>query len=215
MHEYAEILKYKSTDQGTMLVVMVPDKDLGDYLRRFAKDGKVSTELRIDDPRYISNEQRKKARALIGDIALHTGFEANFLHDLMKLYYCIHSGEDEFSLSNCSMTTARHYISYLIEFCFEWDIPLADSGLDRTDDIGKYLWLCIKFKKCSLCGKPADVHHVQAIGMGMDRKTYDDINHEKIALCREHHTIAHQTGWDTFSKKYKVYGVRYVNTKEL
>ncbi|SNR95773.1 hypothetical protein SAMN05446037_100286 [Anaerovirgula multivorans] len=39
MNEYAEILKYKSTDKGTMLVVVVPDKDIGDYLKRFAKDG--------------------------------------------------------------------------------------------------------------------------------------------------------------------------------
>ncbi|SNR95758.1 Putative HNHc nuclease [Anaerovirgula multivorans] len=117
------------------------------------------------------------------------------------------SGEEHFSLADCSMTTARHYISYLIEFCFQWDISFMGKGLDRTDDIDRYLWACIKFKKCSLCGKPADIHHWDAIGMGNDRKTLDDSLHRKIALCREHHTEVHTIGRDSFGAKHKVYGI--------
>jgi len=100
-------------------------------------------------------------------------------------------------------------LSFHVYYHHRFFYPFPFLLLDRTDDIGKALWLCLKHKKCILCGKPADIHHVQAIGMGMDRKTYDDSKHEKIALCREHHTEAHATGWKTFSKKYHVYGIIY------
>jgi len=209
LHQYAEIKAYKHTENGTELRVIIPKKELGDYLKRFSVAGIVKAELRLDDGRTISVDQRKKCYASIKDIALHTGYLPEELKEIMKYYYIADTGGDYFSLSNCSMTTARLFINYLIEFCFIWDIPIQDSLLDRTDDIGKALWLCLKHKKCILCGKPADIHHVQAIGMGMDRKTYDDSKHEKIALCREHHTEAHATGWKTFSKKYHVYGIIY------
>jgi hypothetical protein len=210
MNEYAEILKYKSTDKGTELLVLVPDKDIKDYLRRFAKGGKVKTELRLDDPRYISSEQRKKARALIADIALYTGFEPDFLHKLMKCYYCIeNSNEDYFSLSDCSVTTARNYINYLINFCFEYDIPFMDKGLNRTDDINAYLYACIKHRRCSLCNKSADIHHVTGsrIGMGSNRKKVSHSQREVIALCREHHNLVHAKGEEEIFEKYKVYGI--------
>lgn len=209
MHEYAEIKAYKHTEKGTELRVIIPKKELGDYLKRFSKNGMVQAELRLEDGRHISPDQRKKIYATIRDISNYTGHMPEELKELLKYNYMIESGEDYFSLSNCSMTTARLFINYLIEFCFQWDIPIQDPGLDRTDDIGKYLWLCIKFRKCVLCSKPADIHHVQAIGMGRDRKTYDDSKHEKITLCREHHQISHQIGWETFSKKYHVYGIIY------
>lgn len=209
MHEYAEIKAYKETKEGTTLIVNIPGKELGEYIKRFSIAGIVKSELRLDDGRTISADQRKKIYATIKDISLHTGHLPEELKELMKYNYMIESGEDYFSLSDCSMTTARLFINHLIEFCFVWDIPIQDSLLDRTDDIGKALWLCLKHKKCVLCGKPADIHHVQAIGMGTDRKTYDDSKHEKIALCREHHSMAHQIGWITFSKKYHVYGIKF------
>lgn len=209
MHEYAEIMAYKETEKGTTLIVNIPGKELGEYIKRFSVAGIVKSELRLDDGRTISAEQRAKIYATIRDISNYTGHMPEELKELMKYNYMIESGEDYFSLSNCSMTTARLFINYLIEFCFIWDIPIQDSLLDRTDDIGKALWLCLKHKKCILCGKKADVHHVQAIGMGMDRKTYDDSKHEKIALCREHHQRAHQIGWETFSKDNHVYGIVY------
>jgi hypothetical protein len=48
---------------------------------------------------------------------------------------------------------------------------------------------------------------VDAIGMGRDRKTYDDSGHKKISLCRVCHSEAHTIGWETFSNKYVVVGV--------
>lgn len=209
MNEYAEIQAYKHSEDGTILKVIIPKKELGDYIKRFSKDGVVQAELRLDDGRTISAEQRKKAYATIKDISLHTGYLPEELKEIMKYNYMIQSGENYFSLSDCSVTTARLFINYLIEFAFTWDISLAESGIDRTDDIGKYLWLCLKYRKCSICGKKADLHHEDAIGMGRNRKKIDDSNLKKIALCRVHHAEAETIGKDSFMKKHHVYGIIY------
>ena len=125
----------------------------------------------------------------------------------MKYEHMKRTGCGYFSLSNCTMDTAREYINTLMEFALENSVPLSDLGVDRTDDIGKYLYFCIKHRKCAVCGRKGEIHHVDAIGMGNDRRKVDDSNYRKICLCREHHTIAHQRGMESFEKMYKVYGI--------
>ncbi|WP_231701776.1 putative HNHc nuclease [Crassaminicella thermophila] len=74
----------------------------------------------------------------------------------------------------CYNSEVVHQLYYRI-FVFRWNIPLLDHGLNRTDDIGKYLWQCLKIQKCAICGKKeAEIHHWDAIGRGIDRKKYDD-----------------------------------------
>ena len=209
MHEYAEIVGYKHTTKGTELLVIVPDKEIGGKLGRFGKNGVVQAEIRLDDPRFISADQRRKIYATIRDIADHTGYVPEEMKEYLKWFYITESGEEYFSFSNCSVTTARLFLNYLIEFALEHGIQLRESGLTRTDDTDAYLYMCIKHRKCALCGLKADLHHVDALGMGRDRSKYDDSDHTKIALCRRHHNEAHNTGWDTFSGKYHVYGILF------
>ncbi len=209
MNEYCEIRGYQYTEEGTKLLVVVPQKEISEYLKRFSANGIVKAELRLDDGRRILAEQRKKAYATIRDISLYTGHMPEELKEWLKYSWMAETGEDYFSLSDCSVTMARLFISYLIEFCFQWDVPLQESGLNRNDDIGRYLWLCLKYRKCCICGKPAEIHHWDAIGMGRDRKKVDDSKHRKIALCREHHTEAHAIGRDTFGDKNHVYGILF------
>ena len=106
------------------------------------------------------------------------------------------------------------FIDYLLEFALKHDIALAESGLERTDDIDRYLWMCLKYRKCCICGTPGELHHVDAIGMGNDRRTLDDSNHRKICLCRAHHTEAHKLGVDSFNGKYKVKGIVFKEGEE-
>ena len=95
----------------------------------------------------------------------------------------------------------------LLEFCLEQGIPLSDLAINRTDDIGRYLHYCIKNRVCAICGRKGEIHHVDKIGMGNDRRTVDDSNYRKICLCRTHHTEDHTIGEKAFQKKYKVYGI--------
>lgn len=205
MHAVIDIKKFKEGDNGTELVVLVPDLKLGDMLLR----KKIhNVEIRFDDGRHISAEQRKKVYATIRDIADYTGYPPEEAKERLKYEYALRTGSDpNFSLSNCSMTTAREFISTILEFALEWGIPLSDNALERTDDIGRYLYYCLIHKKCAICGKDGEIHHEDAIGMGNNREKVDDSGYKKICLCRTHHSIAHQMGVIRFRQAYKVYGI--------
>ena len=105
------------------------------------------------------------------------------------------------------MDTAREYINTILEYAIENGIPLSDLAIERTDDIGKYLYYCIMNRKCCICGQDGELHHVDSIGMGNDRRRLDDSGHRKMCLCRKHHTIAHQMGQARFAQMYKVFGI--------
>lgn len=204
MYGLANILQYKEESNGTYLKIFLPNIRLGDMLRR--KQVK-SAEMRFDDGRHISAEQRKKAYATIRDIADYTGYLPEEQKEWLKYHHMIRTGDSYFSLSNCSMETAREFINTILEFALEEGIPLSENAIERTDDIGRYLYYCIIHKKCAICGKDGEIHHEDAIGMGNDRKKVDDTNYKKICLCREHHTIAHEMGVVRFRQMYKVYGI--------
>jgi hypothetical protein len=78
--------------------------------------------------------------------------------------------------------------------------------LEYVDDIDDYVYACLINKKCPICGKKADLHHYENIGMGRNRDTIIHEGMEVISLCREHHTEAHTIGRDSFFKKYHIDG---------
>ena len=204
MHEVVTLDKYREVDNGTEIIIRIPDKKIGEFLSQKCIK---KAEMRIDDGRIISIEQRKKAYATIRDIADYTGYLPEEQKEWLKYLYIQKTGDDYISLSDCSMDQAREFINVILEYAIESGIQLSEQAINRTDDIGKYLYFCIKHKKCAICGQAGEIHHEDAIGMGNDRKTLDDSNHKKICLCRKHHTIAHQMGVDRFTKMYKVYGI--------
>lgn len=203
MHSTADLLKYRETDAGTELLVRIPQK-IGEIL----KEKYIHhAEMRFDDGRMITVEQRKKAYATIRDIADWTGYFPEEQKELLKYLHMAKTGCDYFSLSDCTVDEAREFINTIIEYAIENGVQLTDMGVNRTDDIGKYLYYCLKASKCAVCGRDGEIHHVDAIGMGNDRRTLDDSNHRKICLCRTHHTMAHQLGMQRFTDRYKVYGI--------
>ena len=204
MHEVVTLDKYREVDNGTEIIIRIPDKKIGEFLSQKCIK---KAEIRFDDGRIISIEQRKKAYATIRDIADYTGYLPEEQKEWLKYLYIQKTGDDYISLSDCSMDQAREFINVILEYAIESGIQLSEQAINRTDDIGKYLYFCIKHKKCAICGQAGEIHHEDAIGMGNDRKTLDDSNHKKICLCRKHHTIAHQMGVERFTKMYKVYGI--------
>lgn len=204
MHALVKINQYREQKDGTDLVVSVPDLKLGDMFQR----KKIrNAEIRFDDGRHISAEQRKKAYATIRDISDWTGYLPEEMKEILKYQHMMRTGDAYFSLSNCSMDTAREFINTILEFSLENGIPLSDNVIERTDDIGRYLYYCLLHKKCAICGKDGEIHHEDAIGMGNDRTKVDDSSYKKICLCREHHTLAHSLGVIRFREMYKVYGI--------
>ena len=135
------------------------------------------------------------------------GEEPEELRLYLEWDFCSRCLREWFSLSNCDMTTAREFITYLIQFCFHWGVPTKDSLLTQTDDIGKYLYLCLENRRCAICNQPAEVHHVDRVGMGRDREAIVHIGLNAIALCRRHHEEAHRREKAMFAD-YHIYGIK-------
>lgn len=196
----AKILSYDNSQ-----LVLTPDEDI---MREIAQKGISTVEVRLNDGRNISNEQRRKIFALIRDIALWNGDDPEALRQFLTLDFVIKNNLSEiFSLSNVDMTTAKEFISYLIDFCFMWEVPTKDTLLNCTDDIGRYLYMCLEHRKCAICNAHAEVHHVDRIGMGRDREKIVHVGLNAIALCRKHHDMAHVDEKGLF-EQYFVYGIK-------
>lgn len=209
MYVTALFSRVKNVEGGTGGIFFLPGKFLEEFFHR-KKIERV--EVRIDDGRHVSAEQRRKAYATIRDIADYTGYLPEEQKEWLKVEYMMRTGERYFSLATCSMDTAKAFIDTILDFAIENGIPLSDSPIYRAEDIDRYLYSCLKNRRCAVCGRAGEIHHVDAIGMGKDRRHTDDSRNRKMCLCRDHHTQAHQMGNDAFCKLYKVYGILYTES---
>lgn len=206
MQYFSKIRAVKETDEGTDLIIHIPDEWIKSKVMKYSKEA----EIKLNDGRTITPEQRKKIYATIRDITLYTGDAPEYMKEFLKYDFCQATGHEYFSLSNCSIETAKNFITHIIDFVLRENIPLTDLAVNRTEDIDKYLYSCIKYRRCAITGRPnADIHHCKGsrIGMGRNRKKIDHSKLEIIALSREWHTKVHQEGEEEIFKTYKIYGI--------
>ena len=181
--------------------------------------GFLKVEIILWDGRRISPEQRRKCYALLGEIAEYTdGIRTAETVDeqkrLLKMEFMLKRMEATerrmFSLADCDMSTAREFITYLIDFIIANDIPTRVPLIDNCDDIAAYMYACTMHRKCAVCGKPADIHHCEGsrIGAGVDRTKVHQLGREVLPLCRVHHTECHTMPESEFVKKYHLQKVR-------
>lgn len=165
-------------------------------------------QIGLPDGRTISPEQRRKAYALMREIAEWMGDLPEYVKRLMKMEFMVTRMQalekQIFSLSDCDMTTAREFITYLIDFIIEHDVPTQTPLIGLCDDINRYVYACLMHKKCAVCGKHANLHHCEGgvIGMGNNRNKVDHIGRPALPLCNEHHNIIHQMGQADFISRY-------------
>lgn len=162
------------------------------------------------DSRPLSDKQRKACYALMGAIADYAGMSKDRTKELMKLKFLSENMEDMsdriFSLSNAPMSYVCAFQRFLVQFILEWDIPTDFSLLDMVDDVSDYIYGCLVNKKCVICGRPADLHHVERVGMGRNREEIIHEGLEVLPLCREHHTEAHTMPDKDFFERYHLPG---------
>lgn len=206
MYTTGQIIESKKSGGFTDIWVQIPGEDYDGLIQR-KEMSKVG--IWLDDGRLISVDQRKKAYATIRDFADYTGYSPEEAKEVLKALYVERTGEPYFSLSDCSMDTARMFINHMLDICLEHGIILTDEAWERTDDITHMLHSCIRYRKCAVCGRAGEIHHWDAIGMGQDRKHYDDSRNRKVCLCRKHHTLAHAHGREWVIRTYHVYGIIY------
>lgn len=162
------------------------------------------------DTRPLSDKQRRMCYALINAIAEWSGETTEGAKTALKLEFWqahVETLADKiFSLANAPMSLVAEFQRYLVRFIIDNDVPLKFPLLDYVDDIRDYTYMCVIHKKCCVCGKRADLHHIDAIGMGNDREAVQHLGREVMSLCRAHHTEIHDIGRYEFMTKYHLNG---------
>lgn len=162
------------------------------------------------DSRPLSEKQRKMCYSLINSIAEWSGSSSQDIKEAFKLEFWAERvdtlADKVFSLANAPMSLVAEFQRFLINFILENDVPLNYPLLEYVDDIEHYVYMCLVHKNCAICGRRAELHHVDAVGAGNDRTKIEHIGKEAISLCREHHTEFHTLGKQTFFEKYHLNG---------
>lgn len=193
--------------KGGNIFVTIPVTDT--QKEQIAATSRPDVVVEFEDGRQITVKQRKKIYVLIKCIADWQGYTPTEVTKELLKYEFISSpireaisSDDSFSLSDCDRTTARLFITWLIEFCLTHDIPCGEPLWKLCEDIEKYMWACTVTKHCAVCGKKAELHHYDTVGTGRNRKEICHIGMKCLPLCRKHHTQIHKIGRDEFCKRY-------------
>ena len=158
------------------------------------------------DKRGISSEQRRKAWALMTEIADYQGQSKDDVYAEQKTAFSLKHLEilqgELFRLSTATVSTAKAFITMLIEIILEYGIPTKEPLYGLCDDIERYVYACLMNKKCAVCGRKTELHHYDHVGMGRNRREIDHIGMRAYPLCREHHEEIHMIGERAFDEKY-------------
>lgn len=184
--------------------IEAPYADFVTMCRREYKE----VEITMLDSRPLSDKQRKSCYAMLREIAVWSGYEPDEIKDMMKFNFIASLDEDmnQFSLSDAPMSLVAAFQTFLARFIVSHDVPTRRPMLDYVDDVQDYVYSCIINKKCPICGKKADLHHIDTVGMGRDRNEIIHEGLEVISLCWEHHKEIHRMGKADFFKKYHLTG---------
>lgn len=162
------------------------------------------------DNRPLSDKQRRACYALIREISNYTGMGTDPTKEWMKLKFLAEdlsqTADQIFSLSNAPMSLVCAFQRFLVRFILDWDIPCSFPLLNFVDDVQDYIYACLIAKKCCITGQPAQLHHVDRVGMGRDRT---DILHEgleALPLSPDKHQESHTMSDGEFFDKYHLPG---------
>lgn len=187
------------------------------YTPEYVRQGMEDAVVFLPDGRKHSIDQHGKVWALIGEIALWAGYkpyEGSQVNAMMKRDFLLQRFDrlsaaaiKEFSMSDVDVSTASLYIDWLVDFVLENNIPTKRPVTELCEDVQAAVYSAMMHKRCICCGKKADLHHVDRVGMGNDRREICHIGMRALPLCREHHQEAHQHGDAALMDKYHLEAV--------
>jgi hypothetical protein len=160
------------------------------------------------DSRHVTPEQNRKAWALMTEIGVFQGQEKETVYREQSLEFTSRNLEVLqgmlFHLSTATVSEARSFINMLIEIIVEYGIPTKEPLYTMCEDLPRYVYACAVNKKCCICGRRAELHHCQSIGMGFNRREKPQLGNLILPLCREHHMEWHNIGGTAFGNKYHI-----------
>lgn len=192
--------------EGNKLTITV-DNDIEKYdLTSLANGKSLTAEVMINDGRHITDVQRNKIFAMLHDISDYTGYPMDDIEPMMKYRFMSTQKVPEFfSMKDCSLTTARNFISFLITYCIKREIPFTTKVWDEIASSYPLQHQCLLKRLCVICGKPhADLAHYDGVGSGRDRTKMNHVGLRAMTLCRKHHSLQHRIGLIEFCQMYQV-----------
>lgn len=203
-----EIKGYK--DGMLWCAVPMPESEL-----ERIKTSKREVTIEIEDGRLITMAQRRKCYVLIRYIADWWGYTPpEAMKEILKYDFFTADGYEglnakTFSLSDAPRSQARAFISFLIGFCLEHDIPCGEPLWKLTEDIPRYVYVAALHKRCAVCGKRAQWHHAEdRVGMGRSRSEICHIGMRGLPLCARHHSECHNMPQSEFNKMYLLESIK-------
>lgn len=169
-------------------------------------DGERQAEIFIKDPRGFTPQQRRFVFALMQDIYIYTGEPLERLKDVFYWQFRYFTGKN-ISLSNESENSVDEVTTLaelILDFIFENDIPFREGYEIAPQNQEYYFYKCVMARKCCICGKHADICHIDTVGMGRNHRKIDHTQHTFYAGCRKHHSEEHQLGTQNFLNKYQI-----------
>lgn len=173
----------------------------------------VPIEFEMPDPRRARPKQRRLFFALLGDIHRWSGEPVEWLKEYFYTMYTVKTAGKEISLANDTNNTvsdAVELIDQVIDFIFDWSVPIRDGYTLLPRDEEHFIYECLIHRQCVICGRHADLHHVDygmgnnTVGMGMNRNKVDHSKRELYPLCREHHQEIETINTTAFENKYRI-----------
>lgn len=167
----------------------------------------IFARIEIVDPRKARPAQRKLFFALLNDIQTWSGAPMKeFLKDFFYTTYVIENDGAEISLADDtknSVSDANRLLDIVIDFMLEWSVPFKQGYELLPRDENYFLYQCCKHRKCVICGKHADIHHMEGstVGIGGNRNKVDHAKRYVLPLCRADHQSIHTQGEEQFCKR--------------
>ena len=169
-------------------------------------------EVRWHDSRMRSNEQLRKAFALMNYIGKEHGESKEEVYEEQRLEFSKKYMDELngmfFHLSTATVSEASLFINFCISLIVENGIPVGEPLYKLCEDVEKYVYVNLLNKRCAVCGQKADLHHVDKIGMGYDRTEKPQIGNRVMPLCRIHHQQCHKIGETAFYDLYHLEPVK-------
>ncbi|WP_273731366.1 putative HNHc nuclease [Leuconostoc mesenteroides] len=176
--------------------------------------------LIASDENGVSAQQRKFAFALLHDIwwSQVGGYwietpetVKQHFYAMYEYYHGLDFGEFSLSVVKGNKSDTNEFINMLLDYAALHDIALSVKPLNELEpqEIAHWEYQCLMNKCCVICGKrPSDLHHLDTIGQGVDRRKTNHLKHRAVQLCRIHHQDAHSLGIETFLQKHHLTGIK-------
>ncbi|MCT8389559.1 hypothetical protein D0501_05665 [Leuconostoc holzapfelii] len=208
-----EFQAYPTQKASNEIIFRFKDEESANqFLSTFQLFKQTLVEIQVRDDREISAKQRRFIYALFKDISNWTGYDPEIIKQGFKFDFERLKDIDEISLSNVEKSVAANFLTYLLDFVADHNVPLSFRPLDalEPEDVAHWEYRALIEGFDVLDGsRPVELAHGEhAVGMGRDRDKISNIGNTVFSLSHTHHMELHKIGLNAFKAKYHINGVR-------